>query len=512
MEITLKTKPQWFGDIAAVIYGAALVLAFAPFNLFILSIIIPALLLILLLNAKPGRAFFRAWLFGISFMAAGVSWVYVSLHVYGQANIWVAGGLTTAFILLMGAFYGLLGFILARFFPYNILSKCLLVYPALWVLLEWARNWFLTGFPWLFLGYSQLHSPLSGLAPIFSVYGVSWATVFTSSLIVIVLLTRRLAVIFSCLLIGVALWSLSFILHTITWTHPIGNPIRVALIQGNIPQEVKWRPEQALESFNLYKSLTAKNLDSQIIIWPEAAITLPQDQIMNGLDDLSQLLAPGHNTLIAGIPIIENDAYYNGMIVLGQGSGSYRKRHLVPFGEYMPLRMILNWLNGYLLIPMSDISRGATKQPPMQVDGRLFAGSICYEIAFPTEPLKDLPQSQFLVVISDDSWFGKSFAPAQHAQMAQMRALETGRYILMSTNDAITAIIDAKGVVQNFALPFEEFVLTGHLQAMTGSTPWVMIGIYPIVILLFILLIWGFVLQNIYYSRHTSDKAQSPPP
>ena len=496
MELYLKTKPRWFGDIAAFIYGVLLVLAFAPFNLFILSIILPALLLLLLLNATPGRAFLRGWLFGIGFMAAGISWVYVSLHVYGQANIWVAGGLTVGLILYTGAFYGLLAWVLTRFFPRNLLSKFLLVYPTLWVLLEWARSWLLTGFPWLYLGYSQLTSPLRGLAPVLSVYGISWALVFTSGLISIILLTRRLGIIFSCLLAIAVLWSGAFVLNTLTWTHPTGTPIRVALLQGNIPQEMKWRPEQALASFQVYTSLTEKNLDSPIIIWPEAAITLSQEQITNGLDTLTRLLTPGHNTLIAGIPIIDGDNYYNGMIVFGEGDGSYRKRHLVPFGEYMPLRSLLNWLNGYLLIPMSDISNGATKQPPMQARGIPFAGSICYEITFPTEVLKDLPQSQFLVVISDDSWFGRSLAPAQHAQMAQMRALETGRYILMSTNDAITAIIDDKGQIQNFAPPYEEFVLTGHVQAMIGSTPWVKMGIYPLIICLLLLLLWGWVLQR----------------
>lgn len=495
--ISLKTQPRWYGDIATLIYGALLVLAFSPFNLFILSFIAPTLLLVLWINATPSRAFIRGWLFGIGLFGAGSSWVYVSLHVYGQANVLVAGGLTLGLILLMAVFPAVIGYLLARFFPGNNLSKYILVFPALWVLLEWVRTWFLTGFPWLLLGYSQINSPLRGFAPVLSVFGVSWAAVLTSSLIFILILTRRFKIIFYCLLLLILLWTTAYRLNTFVWTKPNNQAIQVSLIQGDIPQEIKWQAKQAEDSFDLYKNLTAKNLKSQLIIWPEAAITLSPEEVPSHIAELNQLLKPRRIALITGIPLVENGNYYNAMIAIGAGNGSYRKRHLVPFGEYMPLRSLLEWLDHYLLIPMSDFSRGAKNQPPMTVHGIPISGSICYEIAFPTETREGLHESQIVIVVSDDSWFGESIAPAQHTQMAQMRALETGRYVLMGTNNAITAIIDSRGKVQAFAPPFQQAVLTGKVQPMVGSTPWVRMGIYPILFGLLLLVIIGWLLQRI---------------
>lgn len=489
------TKPHWFGELAVCIYGALLAFAFAPFNLTVFSILLPALLLISLLKTSPSRAFLRGWLFGSSFMAMGISWVYVSLHVHGQANIVLASSLTAALILLMGAFYGLLGYLLQRLFPLTTISKCLLGFPSLWVLLEWGRSWFLTGFPWLFIGYTQINSPLQGLAPIFSVYAVSWAVIFTSSLLVMIFRKESLTTTLFCLITLIILWLGSYLLGSINWTKPAAPWVTVSLIQGNIAQKIKWEASQADNSFNLYQSLTQQNLDSQIIIWPEAAITLSSEQLSTHLPELQQLLSTHNNTLVSGIPLLENNEYYNGMIVLGAGQGSYRKRHLVPFGEYMPLRSLFAWLDHYLLIPMSDMSKGNQNQPPMYIHGIPASGAICYEVAYPTLMVHNLPHSQVLVVISDDSWFGQSLAPAQHIQMAQMRALETGRYILMATNDAITAIINAKGKVVKFAPPFKEFVLTGQFQPMVGSTPLIVMGIYPCLSGLFILLIWG-ILRN----------------
>jgi apolipoprotein N-acyltransferase len=378
----------------------------------------------------------------------------------------------------------------------------LLAFPTLWVLGEWFRAWALTGFPWLFLGYTQMVTPLKGLAPLVSVYGVSWVLVFVSSLLLIFILSKRVSMLLSIFIFAALLWSICSVLTDIQWTKPNGAPIKVSLIQGDIPQEMKWQEEQAFASFNLYKKLTEQHLDSQLIVWPEAAITFTNFQAQDYIKELNSILKPHKITLISGIPFVDQQQrFYNAMIAIGNGQGTYFKRHLVPFGEFMPFRSILVWLKNYLEIPMSDFSRGPKNQTLIIANGIPVGSSICYEIAYPNEVLVNLPQSQLLVTVSDDSWFGDSFAPAQHVQMAQMRALETGRYLLMSTNNAVTAIINAQGKVESFAPPFQEYVLTGLVQPMVGSTPLVRIGILPIFMLFIGLLGIAYWMQRISLNK-----------
>lgn len=490
---SIPKKPRWYGELIAIISGALLVLAFAPFNLFVLSILSPLSLLFLWHQISPKRAFQRGFLFGMGLFGVGISWVYISLYVYGQAHAFLAIALTLGLVVVMAFFPAALGYLLNRFFPANNVYRYIFAFPALWTLLEWVRTWFLSGFPWLFLGYSQLNSPLRGLAPVLSVYGVSWAVTVSCGLIFVTLTIHRVKSVMYALLGLLILWSCAYSLDQQKWTYETGQPIPVRMVQGNIPQELKWQPKQAEESFELYQKLTDMQLAHQLIIWPEAAITLDSKQIDFWLSSLNQQLKSQKSTLITGIPLSENGKFYNAMVVLGEGSGVYRKHHLVPFGEYMPLRFLLAWLNDYIIIPMSDFTSGASQQPPMKILGDVpVSGSICYEIAYPMETLKNLQNSQFMVVVSDDSWFGESIAPAQHAQMAQMRALETGRYVLMSSNNAITAIMNERGQVQVFAPPFEQAVLIGKVQPMQGQTPWVRIGIYPILAGLFLSLLMAW--------------------
>ncbi len=497
------SKPSWLGDLAAFIFGALLPLAFAPFHLFPFSLLCPAALLWLWLNCQPRRAFMRGGLFGLGLFGVGVSWVYISLSVYGQANMWLAGLLTLLMILILTFYIAINGYLLTRLFPNNNLSKCLLAFPAFWVLFEWLRSWLLSGFPWLFLGYSQLTYPLSHFAPIIGVYGVSLLVAFTSAaFVVLIKMRKRLRVVLPLLLLLAIFWVGGIELKSVQWTTAKGPVIPVSLVQGNIPQQIKWDHDQTAETLALYKKLTLQQLANpafaatgQIIVWPEAAVTSTQTEATDYLMAMAAILKSHHSTLITGIPIQEGDRFYNGMLALGNGHGIYLKRHLVPFGEYMPLRSLLLWLKNYVEIPMSDFSSGPRRQPLLTANGLSVATFICYEIAYPEEVLDGLPAGQLLVTVSDDSWFGRSLAPPQHIEMAQMRALETGRYLLMATNDAITAIISPTGQALQFAPPFQQFVLTGKIQAMVGSTPWVIIGIYPILALLLLLLIIAFIYQ-----------------
>lgn len=500
-----KSRPRvtrWSGDAAALIFGALLPLAFAPFRLFPFSFLCPAALLWLWLNCPPRRAFLRGALFGLGFFGVGVSWVYVSLNVYGQANMWLAAALTLAMIIILTLYIAFNGYLLAGLFPKNNLSKCLLAFPAFWVLFEWLRSWLLSGFPWLLLGYTQLNHPLSHFAPIIGVYGISLLVAFSSAtFVVLIKMRKRLSIVLLLLLFLTVLWGSGPLLQSVKWTTAKGPAIPVSLIQGNIPQQIKWDHDQTDEILALYKKLTLQQLENptatlgQIIVWPEAAVTVMQTEAQDYLMAIADSLKAHHSTVITGIPIQKGERYYNGVLALGNGQGVYLKRHLVPFGEYMPLRPLLRWLKNYVEIPMSDFSSGPRHQPLLIANGIPVATFICYEITYPEEVLDQLPAGQLLITVSDDSWFGRSLAPAQHIEMAQMRALETGRYLLMSTNNAITAIISPTGQPLAFAPPFQEFVLSGKIQAMVGSTPWVTIGIYPVLLLLLLLLVVAFIYQ-----------------
>jgi apolipoprotein N-acyltransferase len=501
----LKRARPIFSSLLA---GALLPGSFAPFYFSFLAFISPALLFLVWQNASPKAAFIRGIIFGLGFFSVGVSWVFISIHVYGQAPIPLAAFITAFFICYLSLFFGLQGYCLNHLFPKNTLSKLLLAYPCTWVAFEALRGWLFTGFPWLFIGYSQTNTWLKGYAPLFGVYGLSFIVVLLSAFLIIIFEKNRgfkkrlfpISSIFAVFFIG-------FLLSQIQWTHAVGRPQNVALIQGNIEQELKWQPEEIRRTLNLYYDYTIKNISNNIIIWPESAVTLPLDQADIFLQTIGKLAVKNKASIITGIPIINPEAVFNGMISLGNGSGIYYKRHLVPFGEYIPLKSFWNYFMKAFNIPMSRCEPGAKYQKPLLANGVSIAPYICYEIAYPLEVLAFLPQGQLLLTLTDDSWFGHSLAAKQHLQMAQMRAIETSRYLLFSSNTGITAAIDSKGNIINTIPPFEEGVLTARVQPMAGKTPWMIWKTAPLFVLMAILVLLRFTKRikvkafNFTYSR-----------
>jgi apolipoprotein N-acyltransferase len=495
-----------YREILALIAGCLLVFAFAPFEFYPLAVICPAVLFLLWLNCTPKQGFIRGLLFGLGFFGIGVSWVFISIHNFGNANIFLAGLITFLFVFLYAIFFAFSGFFLAKFFPLPTKNKLLLTFPCSWALLELFRSWFMTGFPWLLLGASQTSSPLRGLIPIVGELGLSFLVSLSSALLIMVIVpwfssvkkyfpVTRPQQIFS----GVSLllmWGLGAVLIPIQWTQPFHAPFEVALVQGNIPQQMKWTQEYILSSIERYVKLTQPVWNKPLIIWPETAIPLFANDAQNILNELSQKAKNNHAVLITGIPVQEGFDYYNAAIALGVGKGEYLKRHLVPFGEFVPFSKLFGSLLGFLNIPMSSFSEGPAHQGLIQMQGIQIGMYICYEIIFPSLVLSDLPQANLLVTISDDAWFGHSFASAQHLQMGQMRAMETGRYLLFSSNTGITAIVDTHGKIIARAPEFQPTVLTGTVQAMSGSTPCMRLGMAPIIGFILALFIIAVVLQR----------------
>ena len=472
--------------------GAATVSGFAPFYLYPLPILaLAALALLWLRTDKWLAAAGIGFAFGLGLFLTGTSWVYVSLHDFGGMPAVIAAAATFAFCAFLALFPAAIGALLVRA-PGAPALKLLLLLPALWALADWTRSWIFTGFPWLALGYSQAPaSPLAGYAPVLGVYGVSLASAATAGCLALLVerdrgrralsAARRASAALSdyALWGGVALLLLGFGLGSREWSQPLpGDATRVALIQGSIPQDLKWRPEKARETLNLYRSL-AQSTDAKLVLLPETALPMFNVDLPHGyLDALAERVRANGGDLLTGVPEYAGPGrYYNSVISIGTTeTQTYRKVHLVPFGDYFPLRPVLGWFMDLLDIPMSDFSRGAPDQQPLQAAGQRVAVNICYEDVFGEEIIRQLPSATVLANFTNDAWWGRSWASRQHLQISQMRAQETARVMLRATNTGVSAIIDERGKVVRAAPEFETTVIHGEIRGRTGTTPFVRWG------------------------------------
>jgi apolipoprotein N-acyltransferase len=477
----------------ALLAGGVTTLAFAPFHLWPLALIGPGLLF--LLWTRGGQAgFATGFAYGMGLMGSGVSWLYVSIEQFGDLGWFFPVLITAVFIALMALYYALLGWLAGRIRSSRAIVLALLL-PALWTLIEWLRGWVLTGFPWLQLGYSQVDSPLAGYGPMVGVLGISWMVALSAGLLLLLAeagKTRWFALA-SLTLIWVGGWGLS----QATWTRPAGEALRVALVQGNIPQALKWAPEQLTPSLVLYAQQSKPHFDKDLIVWPETAVSAFQFQVDEAfLQPLEAELKRQGGHLVFGVVQMDEarERYYNAMVAFGNPQrDSYFKRHLVPFTEYLPLKSLLWPLVDLFTIPMSDFSNGSEEPPLMRVGPHQVGMSICYEDAFGNETIQALPQAKYLINASNDAWFGRSLAPHQHLQIARMRALETGRYLLRATNTGISAIIGPRGQLLKQSPLLTLDVVTGEIEPMQGTTPYARYGNLLLLGLLAVVLVLGRV-------------------
>lgn len=476
----------------ALLAGALTTLAFAPFDLWIMALAGPALLFILWLE-KPRLGPRSGFMYGLGLMGSGVSWLHVSIAQFGDLGWLFPLVITLAFVILMALYYAGLGWFAGKLGGGGRVSL-ILFYPSLWVLMEWLRGWFLTGFPWLQIGYSQIDSPLAGYAPLLGVLGTGWMVLVSSGL----LLSLREPAPRRFWYLGAlaSIWIGGWLAAGIDWSTPAGEPIRVALVQGNIPQAQKWDPDQLLPSLVLYAKKSKENMDRDLIVWPETAVSAFQFQVEEAfIQPLENTVRNHHTHLVFGVVQMdeERNHYFNAMVALGNDErDQYHKRHLVPFTEYLPFKTILWPLVDLFTIPMSDFSARQESKPLMRVGEYLAGLSICYEDAFGAEMVQALPQAAYLINASNDAWFGKSLAPHQHLQIARMRALESGRYLLRSTNTGISAIIGPKGDILERSPLLEIDVLKGTILPMQGETPYAKLGNLGILALLLVTLMAAF--------------------
>ncbi|RLJ67888.1 apolipoprotein N-acyltransferase [Sulfurisoma sediminicola] len=452
-------------DTAALLLGAATVLGFAPFGLFPLPLLTLALLFRMWRKAPTPRT--AAWLgfvWGLGFFLAGVSWVYVSLHDVGGMIAPLAAFATLLFCSYLALFPALAGYLFRRLAdntPRPLRDAFLIA--GLWTLAEWLRGTLFTGFPWLALGYSQSPpSPLAGYAPLLGSYGLAFIVALLAALLGFG--WRR----FWPALLVVGVIAFGFVLRGIGWTEPVGAPLRVVLLQGNVPQSLKWDPKRLSLSIETYLRLAREN-PAQLTVLPETAIPLLFDEVPR---EVLRELAVGGETLLGVAVRTMQGGYANGAVALQPGGSSqgYAKSHLVPFGEFVPPGFA--WFFDLVRIPMSNFTSGPPRQPPLALAGQKIMPNICYEDLFGEEVIRALPEATLLVNLSNTAWFGDSLAQPQHLQIAQLRALETGRPMLRATNTGMTAAIAPDGTVAAVLAPFTRDALRVEVRGYRGITPY----------------------------------------
>jgi apolipoprotein N-acyltransferase len=464
----------------AFLLGALQSLAFAPFDLWPLGPGCLALLWLLWSGVPPGRAAWIGFGFGAGLFLAGTYWLYTSVHVLGQAPLAVAIVLMLGLVAIMGAYTAVVGWLVVRVAPTRSPARELALLPAAWMLLEWFRGWFLSGFPWLAVGYSQLDTPLAGYAPLVGVYGVSLASAVTAGALVVALDARGAVRVVP--LVGIALlWAGGFGLARLDWTRPSGAPLSVAIVQGAIPQAQKWLAENRAHTLEVYQQLTQQALGARLVIWPESALPMLYHDAVPALAEIYRDARAKGSDLVLGLVRydFEERQFRNGLVALGDDEQWYYKRRLVPFGEFFPVPSFVRAWMRLRSLTYVDFMAGADDQGPLDAGGQKLGATICYEDAYGVEQLAVLKQATLLVNVSNDAWFGDSTAPHQHLQITRMRALEAGRWMVRATNNGISALIDPHGRVVARTRQFEPAVLKGEVVPYTGLTPYAVVRNWP---------------------------------
>jgi apolipoprotein N-acyltransferase len=432
------------------------------------------------LNAETSRqALWFGWVFGAGYFGVGVSWIYGSMQTV-DTPLWLSLFLTGGFCLLMALFHLFQAWSFHRFLrhlPYALVAGA----PLWWVINEWVREWFLTGMPWLYAGYATLKTPIAQLGAIVGIYGLSLLVAFVSALLLSSLIAfkqKEKTAAFRSLVAAVVIFTASALFGVVkpasSWTNEVRS-IKAAAVQSNVDQRTKWSLAQQRPTLEFYGGSISKMTDVDLVLWPEAAMTRRPDQIPYFISQIQNIGEQRDQAIITGMLTLHDGRFYNAMMGYGTATGEYKKQHLVPFGEYVPLESILRGLIAFFDLPMSSMYPAPEPQYPMAFtlasQDYFAAPVICYEAAYPEIVRRLAVDSHLITVVSNDAWFGDSIGPHQHLEITQMRAIENGRPILRATQNGISALIDADGQVLDRSKQFVEAEVIGELTLRSGKTP-----------------------------------------
>lgn len=485
--------PLWFKLLAMFLGGGLLPFAMAPYSFWPASILGLVVVGLSLRNATAKEALGLSFICGLALFGVGVNWVYVAIAQFGGSSTFVAITLTVIFIAGLASVFAAPFYLYGRFLSQHLMGQTL-GFAALWVFGEWLRSWLFTGFPWLYIGYAQLDTPLSGFAPLTGIFGVSLATALTASAFIYLITCpyciKKNNVISAISGSLIVLWGMGWGLKTIDWTQPKPHIISVGLMQPNIAQENKWDPAHHSATLDTFSRLSQPLWDLDWVIWPEAAIPYPYHQAEALLEQIDNFASARGTVFITGIIYDDYSAYkyYNAIIARGAGGGEYFKQRLVPFGEYVPFEKQLRGLINFFNLPTSIIHLGPFSKQGLNANGVLIGAAICYEIVYPDLIAELSLDKDVILTISNDAWFGLSNGPLQHFDMARMRAIETGRYVIRATNNGVSGIINPKGGIDLKGGRFIEQSLQGNVQRMHGTTPFMLWKSWPIVALILLIL------------------------
>ncbi|ACA87960.1 apolipoprotein N-acyltransferase [Shewanella woodyi] len=488
--------------------GASTTLAFAPYSIWPIYLVAMAFALHLS-RALSAKQSFNFWLsFGFGCFSVGISWVHVSMDKFGGLPLIASIGLMALLALYLALYPALSGYLLQKLSPKNPLTRNLLLFPILWTLTEWARGWVLTGFPWLWAGYSQTEGPIKELASVIGVLGLSYLIAMLAGSLALCLQKRW----HSAAIILPLLITATYLSPMLSSVEAKGESVKVTLVQGNIAQSMKWEPEALWPTMLKYMDLSRPELaDTDIFIWPEAAIPAPESMVADFLDNANKVANLNNSAIITGIISQQQDNFYNSLIVLGNhdkpeqeqadytigGGNEFKKHHLLPIGEFVPFESLLRPIAPFFNLPMSSFSRGEYQQPNLEAVGHQIAPAICYEIAFPELLRANVNEdTELLLTVSNDAWFGSSNGPLQHMEIAQMRSIELGRPLVRATNTGVTAVVDEYGNITHKLPQFEAGVLVADIPLVKGSTAFSKWGEWPILLwssLLLVLFLFRFV-------------------
>jgi len=459
------------------------------------------------------------WSFGA--FGVGVSWVYVSIHEFGHVPIIGAIAISLLLVITLSIIKASGFYLVGKMSKYLGNHFIVLIVPFLWVIFEFVQTNIFSGFPWLFAGYSQIDGPLWMLATWFGVYGVSWFMLAIASCLVVLirfyLVTKYFGknlfykeLLFNPITVVLVLFISIPVIVTFTPSKqniPTKSSIDVALVQPNIAQEKKWDRRFFSQILNVLYQQSEEHWNADLLVWPEGAIPAYKHQVNDIIDDLNQRSKTSQTDLLLGLPVYqaEQKISYAAFLSLGEQQHTYHKQVLVPFGEYVPLGELLRGLIRFLDLPMSSFSPAKTKQQPMQFDDYQVVPAICYEITYPNIVhdlvTSTMPQKPVLLVtVSNDAWFGDSFGPYQHMQMARMRALELGIPLVRSTNDGISAIVDARGKIVSKLERFTQATLRAEVPLNNYSTlyrKYGLLGVYLILSMSSIIFMLALVIARI---------------